>query len=88
MATLTIRNLSDEVHSRLRIKAAKNGRSLEAEVRELLTDLSGVRREKPVDPDKAVQRIRRMIRKAHGGKMPTGVVDKFLKERRRDWGEE
>jgi plasmid stability protein len=36
MATLTIRNLPDELHARLRVRAAKNGRSMEAEVREML----------------------------------------------------
>ena len=36
MATLTIRNLSDDVKNRLRIRAARHGRSMEAEARELL----------------------------------------------------
>ncbi len=36
MATLTIRNLSDEVHRSLRLRAASHGRSTEAEVRALL----------------------------------------------------
>lgn len=37
MATLTIRNLPDEVRDRLRVRAAEKGRSMEAEARELLT---------------------------------------------------
>ena len=36
MANLTIRNLDDRVVERLKHKAKQNGRSLEAEVRELL----------------------------------------------------
>lgn len=36
MATLTIRNLPDEVRNRLRVRAAENGRSMEAEAREAL----------------------------------------------------
>jgi plasmid stability protein len=36
MPTLTIRNLSDETHRALRVRAAKNGRSTEAEVRLIL----------------------------------------------------
>jgi len=36
MASLTIRNLEDEVKHRLRRQAAENGRSLEAEVRQIL----------------------------------------------------
>lgn len=36
MAALTVRNLPDEVHRALRMRAAKHGRSTEAEVREIL----------------------------------------------------
>lgn len=36
MATLTVRNLDDDVVRRLRIRAAENGRSAEAEHREIL----------------------------------------------------
>ena len=36
MAMLTVRNLSDEVHRALRVRAARHGRSMEAEVREIL----------------------------------------------------
>jgi antitoxin FitA len=38
VATLTIRGLNDAVHSRLRIQAARHGRSMEAEVRAILTE--------------------------------------------------
>jgi plasmid stability protein len=38
MAALSIRNLDDRVHERLRIRAAEHGRSMEAEVREILED--------------------------------------------------
>lgn len=36
MAVLTVRNLPDEVHRALRIRAARHGRSTEAEVRAIL----------------------------------------------------
>ncbi|MCM8567648.1 FitA-like ribbon-helix-helix domain-containing protein [Thauera linaloolentis] len=36
MAILTIRNVPDEVHRALRVRAAQHGRSTEAEVREIL----------------------------------------------------
>ncbi|MFI2703019.1 FitA-like ribbon-helix-helix domain-containing protein [Cellulosimicrobium composti] len=36
MATLTIRGLDDDVRERLRARAAEHGRSMEAEVREIL----------------------------------------------------
>lgn len=39
MATLTVRNLSDDVHRALRMRAAQHGRSTEAEVRGILEDV-------------------------------------------------
>ncbi|HWE99158.1 MAG TPA: plasmid stabilization protein [Caulobacteraceae bacterium] len=36
MAAVTIRNLSDETHRALRVRAARHGRSTEAEIREIL----------------------------------------------------
>lgn len=36
MAMLTVRNLPDDVHRALRVRAARHGRSTEAEVREIL----------------------------------------------------
>jgi len=36
MAMLTIRNIPDEIHRALRVRAARRGHSMEAEVREIL----------------------------------------------------
>jgi antitoxin FitA len=36
MATVTVRNLPDEVHRALRVRAAMHGRSTEAEIRDIL----------------------------------------------------
>jgi len=38
MAALTIRNLDDETKARLRVSAARHGRSMEAEVRAILKE--------------------------------------------------
>jgi antitoxin FitA len=38
MAAITIRNLSDETHRALRVRAAEHGRSTEAEVRAILDE--------------------------------------------------
>ncbi len=38
MATLTVRNVPDEVHRALRVRAALRGRSTEAEVRTILAE--------------------------------------------------
>ncbi|MBP6994532.1 MAG: toxin-antitoxin system [Phycicoccus sp.] len=44
MATLTVRDLDDDVRDALRSLAASNGRSMEAEVREVLTGYVRARR--------------------------------------------
>jgi len=36
MASITVRNVPDEVHRAIRVRAARNGRSAEAEIREIL----------------------------------------------------
>lgn len=36
MASVTVRNLPDEVHRALRVRAAMHGRSTEAEIRDIL----------------------------------------------------
>jgi len=38
VANLTIRNLSEEIHRALRVRAARHGRSTEAEVRVILQE--------------------------------------------------
>ncbi|MGI8945806.1 MAG: FitA-like ribbon-helix-helix domain-containing protein [Thermoleophilaceae bacterium] len=37
MAAVSIRNLDDDVRERLRVRAAEHGRSMEAEIRAILT---------------------------------------------------
>jgi plasmid stability protein len=39
MGSLNVRNLSDATHKALRIRAAKHGRSMEAEIRAILDDV-------------------------------------------------
>lgn len=41
MASITIRNLQDDVKRRLRIRAAEHGRSMEEEAREILREVVG-----------------------------------------------
>jgi plasmid stability protein len=50
MAALSIRDLDDEVRDRLRARAARNGRSMEAEVRAILA--AAVRESAGVEVDK------------------------------------
>lgn len=38
MRSITVRNVPDEVHRALRVRAAQHGRSAEAEIRDILED--------------------------------------------------
>jgi plasmid stability protein len=38
MSSVTVRRLGDDVKARLRVRAARNGRSLEEEVRQILSE--------------------------------------------------
>ncbi|MCP9490815.1 MAG: Arc family DNA-binding protein [Solirubrobacteraceae bacterium MAG38_C4-C5] len=44
-STITVRNLDDDVKAKLRVRAAENGRSMEAEVRAILA--TAVRKRPP-----------------------------------------
>lgn len=41
MASITIRNLEDDIKQRLRVRAAQHGRSMEEEVRDILRRVVG-----------------------------------------------
>jgi plasmid stability protein len=59
MAILTVRNVPDDVHRALRVRAARHGRSTEAEVREILA--AAVKPEKRVRMGEALAAIGRRI---------------------------
>jgi plasmid stability protein len=80
MATLNIRRLPEDVHAKLRVRAAKAGRSMEAEARMILADAVQEKPPKPVD----LAGLRAFMLRLYGGKLPTGVVDDFIDERRRE----
>jgi plasmid stability protein len=83
MATLTIRNVPDDVHAALRMKAAASGRSMEAEARGLIINAVT---SPSLSKDERLSRLRaiQMRIKEAGG---VGTVDEFLAERRALWGE-
>ncbi len=78
MKTLTVRQVPDDVHEALRIKAAAAGRSMEEEVRLLLARAAGPRRA----PERVLADLHRLAKNANAGRMPAGVVDEFLADRR------
>ncbi len=59
MAMLTVRNLPDDVHRALRVRAAQHGRSTEAEVREILA--GAVKPEKRARMGEALNALGRKI---------------------------
>ena len=75
MATVTIRNLPDEVHAALRIRAATDGMSMEAEVRNILTEVC---LNKHISPF-ALQNI---VNQLYKGDLPSSVVDDLIRDRR------
>jgi plasmid stability protein len=80
MATLNIRRLPEDVHVKLRVRAAKAGRSMEAEARMILADAVRENQPKPVDLDD----LREFMLRLYGGQLPTRVVDDLIDERRRE----
>jgi len=56
MATLTIRNVDATVKDRLRLRAARNRRSLEAELRAIVTEIAGTEGRSEVNLAEAIRR--------------------------------
>ena len=56
MATLTIRNVDNTVKDRLRLRAARNRRSLEAELRAIVTEIAGPKTHEQVNLAEAIRR--------------------------------
>ncbi len=79
MPVLNIRNLPPEVHTGLRVRAAKAGRSMEAEARSILTRavLRGEGRQPAADLPAWVDEL-------YTTGKPSGVVEDLLAERRRE----
>jgi plasmid stability protein len=79
MAVLNIRNLPDEIHAKLRIRAAQAGRSMEAEARTILTEVITA-----TDNALTAAELQQWVQALYddrGGK-PQNVVEKFIEERR------
>jgi plasmid stability protein len=68
MTTLTIRNVDPELGEQLRVRAAQHGRSMEAELRQILKDALAAERQHP-DPNLA-EAIRRRF-------LPLGGADEI-----------
>ena len=83
MPVLNIRNLPAEVHARLRVRAARAGRSMEAEARAILTTacLEG-------DSRRPAAVLQDWVDELYSAKRPRRVVETLIAERRRDGAKE
>jgi plasmid stability protein len=63
MATMTIRNLDDDLKARLRLRAARHGQSMEEEARNILR---GALQAEPLSGQSLVDSIREMV-EPYGG---------------------
>ena len=77
LANLTIRNLPDEVHAALRIRAATDSVSMEAEVRSILTEVCLNKHTSPFG-------LQNIVDQFYKGDLPSNVVDDLIRDRRRE----
>ena len=84
MAILNVRKLPDEVHRRLRVRAARAGHSMEAEARAIMTAAVAA----PEAEAGGLQALKAVVDRYYGKKKPAGVVDELLQERRREAAKE
>jgi plasmid stability protein len=79
MANLNIRNVPESVRTGLRVRAARNGRSMEAEARIVLAEAVRGETGKPFDPDS----LQNFISGLFKGRLPR-LTDELVRERRRE----
>jgi len=79
MTAITIRNLPEEVRDRLRVRAAKKGRSMEAEARVILSEAVRAEGDARFDPAS----LQNFIAGLFKGK-PPHLTDELIRERRRE----
>ncbi len=80
MATLTVRNLDEDVVRRLRIRAAEHGRSAEAEHREILRLALIGDEDHQAERQRAAERLAEFRRRTAGRGSPSAVA--LLREAR------
>ena len=79
MAVLNIRKLPDETHAKLRIRAARSDRSMEAEARAILISACATDEER--DPPAALQE---WVEELYGMSKPHAVTEEFIRSRREE----
>ena len=86
MANLTIRNVPDDIRTRLRVRASRNGRSMEAEARAIIAGAVNV--SSPDDLPDTVAKLQdwvaRSAKRKGKGASDNATLDTFLRDRRRN----
>ncbi len=77
MAQLSIRNLPDSVHAQLRLKAARNGRSMEAEARAILTEAC-----RSTTAGVTTEDLQGLVDGLYGDDKPESAADELISDRR------
>jgi plasmid stability protein len=86
MATLTIRNVDDDTHRGLRLRAAENNRSVEEEVRRILAEQAGLPKREYRNP-KSAEEIAKAVKDIQEHFAPLRgkySVDQFIAEKREE----
>jgi len=83
MAVLNVRNLPAEVFARLRRRAAKAGRSTEAEAREILIAAC-----REIEMRRPASDLQNLVDQLYGPAKPRRVVDSLLDARRQETAKE
>jgi len=84
-----IETLPVKVREKLDMKAKASGRTIEAEAAAILSaSLESEDLETQLTPPNGMDKLQRIVWEAYGGKLPGNVVDEFLAERRKMWGED
>jgi plasmid stability protein len=79
MAAINVRNLPENVHKCLRIRAARSGRSMEAEVRAILAEVCACE-EQPAN----AAGLQDWVLHLYKGALPGRAVDDLIRRRRRE----
>ena len=79
MAVLNVRNLPEEIHAKLRVRAAKAGRSMEAEARAILTAVI-LKNQPPISHTD----LQKWVTQLYGDYKPNQVVETLIAERRQE----
>ena len=89
MAQLLVRNVSDDVKERLRQRAKRHGRSLEAEARAILSDAAGSQKPQGVAVKAAgggwATDLARKMKKTGLTKKDADALDANIRELRKSW---